>query len=314
MNNEEDKLPKMDKEYLLKKWLSEEELTEEELVAFKKMDDYQLHVDIVDDIKHFKVSNFSTVDDFDALEKRLPPKNVPVRRLQWVTPFLRIASIFVIAFGVYFLFFFNNDIQIQTLASQKTTIELPDSSTVVLNALSEIRYDEKNWDQNRAINLEGEAFFEVAKGAKFDVVTPKGTVSVLGTKFSVKQREDYFEVTCFEGIVKVTHKKDSKKLIAGETFRIVNGVITFDKTVFQKPSWTNNRSSFKAVPFIEVIAELERQYDLRISLDTKESERLFTGGFVHNNLENALKSITEPLDLTYIIETSNQVIIKHSEQ
>ncbi|WP_378182555.1 FecR family protein [Aquimarina sp. SS2-1] len=304
----------MDKEYLLKKWLSEEELTEEEMAIFKEMDDYQLHVDMIQDIQQFKASNFSKVDDFKTLEKRLQPKEVSVRKLPGLTPLLRIASVFVIAFGVYFLFFFNSNLHIQTLAIEKTTIELPDSSIVTLNSLSEIRYSEKNWDQNRKINLDGEAFFEVAKGAKFDVVTSTGTVSVLGTKFNVKQREDYFEVKCFEGVVQVKHQKKTKKLIAGDTYRLLKGVITFDKTTLQKPQWTKNISSFKAVPLREVLKELERQYNIKITIDSKESERLFTGGFIHDNLENALTSITEPLDLMYSLKASNQVIIQRSDQ
>ena len=41
----------------------------------------------------------------------------------------------------------------------------------------------------------------------------------------------------------------------------------------------------------------------------KDTARLFSGGFVHNNLENALMSITEPMNLTFEISSPNQVLI-----
>ena len=44
-------------------------------------------------------------------------------------------------------------------------------------------------------------------------------------------------------------------------------------------------------------AELERQYSIKIVLDEVSPEILFTGGFIHNNMDNALKSVTQPLNL-----------------
>jgi ferric-dicitrate binding protein FerR (iron transport regulator) len=51
-----------------------------------------------------------------------------------------------------------------------------------------------------ALTLE-EAYFQVKKGQTFSVNTTDGVVKVLGTHFNVKQRKNYFEVNCFEGLV-----------------------------------------------------------------------------------------------------------------
>jgi hypothetical protein len=40
---------------------------------------------------------------------------------------------------------------------------------------------------------------------------------------------------------------------------------------------------------------------------------LFTGEFVHNNLENALIAITQPMNMTYELSSSNLVIIHGKE-
>jgi len=40
-----------------------------------------------------------------------------------------------------------------------------------------------------------------------------------------------------------------------------------------------------------------------------DTSRIFTGGFVHTNLEDGLKSITLPLDLAYKIESENKITL-----
>lgn len=303
----------MNKENLVKKWLADE-LTDAEREAFEQLDNFQLHKDILDNAAHFKSSGFSQMDDFDTFSKRLDEVENPVRKMNWVKPLLRIASVFVIGFSLYYFFLFNNVVEVQTLASEKTTIELPDASTVIVNAMSEVRYSKGKWQQKRELELQGEAFFDVAKGSKFSVITSEGIVSVLGTQFNVKQRGSYFEVECFEGIVKVTSQNTSEQLKAGDRYRISNGQASLGKTLYQQPQWTKNVSSFDRIPIFEVIAELERQYNIEVEMDKIQTERLFTGGFVHDNLENALKSITEPLDLDFTIEAKNHVRMYASEK
>jgi ferric-dicitrate binding protein FerR (iron transport regulator) len=222
--------------------------------------------------------------------------------------------VFVVGFTLYYFFLYNKVVEVQTLASEKTTIELPDASTVIVNAMSELRYSKNKWNQKREIALMGEAFFDVAKGSKFNVITSEGIVSVLGTQFNVKQRSGYFEVECFEGIVKVTSQNTSEQLEAGDRFRVSNGQISLGHTSFQKPQWTKNVSSFDRTPIFEVIAELERQFNVEVEIDKKQTERLFTGGFVHDNLENALKSIAEPMGLEYVIESHNHVRLYATEK
>ena len=299
----------MDKEYLIQKWLTDK-LSEQEMEAFEQLDDYSQLIGILENAKYFKASEFSTIDDFETFSLRLEKNKVPVRKLNWLKPFLRIASVFVIGLALSYFFLFNMDIKVQTLAGEKTTIELPDASTVVINALSEISYSKNKWNDKREVKMQGEAFFKVAKGAKFDVVTSEGVVSVVGTQFNVKQRGSYFEVECFEGIVKVTSHNASEQLNAGDRLRISDGSTpSLGKTIYQNPQWTKNVSSFDRVPLAQVIAELERQYDVNVRMENVDADRLFTGGFVHDSLENALKSISEPLDLGYRIESGNSVSI-----
>ena len=303
----------MDKDELIEKWLNDK-LTDAELDAFKQLEDYDLNIAIIENAKYFKASNISTVEDFKRFKEHYDSRKIASKKIYFLNPWFRIASVLVIALGVYFTFFFNNTIEVETLASEKTTIELPDHSLVTLNALSEIEYNKRQWNNKREVHLNGEAYFKVAKGNIFDVVTNDGIVTVVGTQFNVKQRDQYFEVKCFEGKVKVSSKGIDKELEIGDTYQILNGKYLENKTGTSIPEWIENKSVFEAIPFKEVLEEMERQYDIEITFKNINTSRLFTGGFVHNNLENALIAVTKPMNLTYEISSSNLVILHVENQ
>ena len=302
----------MNKDYLIEKWLKDE-LNDEEKEAFKKLDDAHLNQYIVESAQHFKASHFYKVENFESFRTHYKTTKASVKKLNWFSPILKIASIVVIGLGIYFTFFTSTLTHIETFASEKTSIELPDHSKVELNALSSIDFNTKNWDYNRTVKLDGEAYFIVAKGNSFDVITKSGVVTVVGTQFNVKQRENYFEVKCFEGIVKVSSDTITRNLLAGDTYQILNGKFKEGKTLATAPKWKVNMSDFEAIPFKEVLLELERQYNNQVTFDNIDSNRLFTGTFVHNNLENALIAITQPMNLTYKLSSSNLVIINGKE-
>lgn len=298
----------MEKEVLIKKWLNNE-LNDSEKEAFGKLDDFEINHAIVDNAKYFKASNFSEIEDFENFKRNYNSKKKPVRKLQWVNPFLKIASVLVIVFGLYFLFH-NSITQVKTVAGEKITAILPDSSLVLLNALSSIEYKPEKWNEKRSLRLDGEAYFKVAKGKKFDVVTESGVVTVVGTQFNIKQRANFFEVKCFEGKVSVLSDTIERMLHPGQTFRILNQNFSEGIITAATPKWAANMSDFESVPFKEVLAELERQYNIKITNKNVNVDRLFTGGFVHHDIENALISITQPMNMTYELSASNQVIIR----
>ncbi|GAA4900631.1 FecR family protein [Flaviramulus aquimarinus] len=298
----------MNKEHLIKKWLNNE-LTDAEKKAFEDLDDYKLNTNILEAANCFKASNFSNADDFEAFKQQYESNKKPVKKLNWIKPLIRIAAVIVISFGIYFFGFNDSMTSIETLASEKRTVELPDHSKVALNVLTQIAFNKKDWSEDRHVTLNGEAYFIVEKGSKFDVITSTGIVSVVGTQFNVKQRKNYFEVKCFEGVVKVVSNTLTRTLRAGDTFQILNGIFIEHKTIFKEPQWVNAISSFNDVPFTVVIDELERQYNVKITLKNVNTARKFSGGFNHNNLEEALISITKPMGLTYQVSSSNDVVI-----
>ncbi len=296
----------MTREELIKKWL-DHDLNAEELVAFKMLKDYKALTMLDHSVKSYKASEFNTSKNLEALMSTLESK--PSKSINWFSAVMKIAAVLVICFGVYF-YSITRDTTINTLASNKQTITLPDASIAELNALSTLRFNDYSWDEQREVTLNGEAFFKVAKGSRFDVKTTSGIVSVLGTQFNVKQRDDYFEVTCYEGKVGVTFDNNITKLLPGDSFFILDGkFIATEKENQSVPSWLENTSRFKSIPYKEVIAEFERQHNVSVELQNIDASQLFTGSFTHNDIEIALKSITLPLHLTYS-KTDNIITLK----
>ncbi len=303
----------MDKEYLIKKWLIDD-LTEKEFKAFRELDDYAMHVKILEGAQSFKSSEVSEIADFDTFYARVNKDKSSQQKLTWYKPFFKLAALVVVSIGVGSLFFFNNTKNIETQISQKFSIALPDASTVMVNSMSELTFNKNNWKKKREVTLKGEAFFNVVNGSTFDVITESGKVSVLGTQFNVKSRKGYFEVQCFEGLVNVEYQGYAKNLPAGGTFKVINGSVTSSDGIFDKePNWINNISSFKSAPFYQVVKEFERQYAVVFSMQNIDTSRIFTGGFVHTNLEDGLKSITLPLDLKYTIDSESRITIYKSK-
>lgn len=284
----------MNREDLIKKWL-DHNLNAEEKNAFEALDDHADIVKLTESLKGFKAPDYNTIEEFENIKTKLNTQ----KTTSIIKPLLRLAAVLLIGFSVFY-FTSNLDTNITTTIAQQTTIDLPDASTVKLNASSKLSYNKNKWETNREVYLEGEAFFRVAKGSTFDVKTKHGLVQVLGTEFNVKQYDNFFEVTCFEGLVAVTYNNESLNLKPGNRFKVIdNKVITSETEAATKPSWTASESSFESVPLKYVIDELQRQYPITIDNNSINTEQLFTGSFTHNDLDLALKSITLPLNITY---------------
>jgi ferric-dicitrate binding protein FerR (iron transport regulator) len=296
----------MKQEDLISKWL-DNSLNNQELEAFKKLEDYDDLVKLNQNLQAFKADNYDTSKELERVLSSIKSKKQP--STNWIKPVMQVAAILAICFSLYY-YTTTLDTTITTGFAQKTTIELPDESSVSLNAKTILAFNKKSWKNKRNVDLEGEAFFKVAKGSKFNVITKSGKVSVFGTQFNVKQRDQYFEVVCYEGLVGVTYNSQLTKLNAGDSFLIIDGkLIVKEKESKITPSWLNNESQFVSLPYKEVLAEFERQYNVTVVTKNIDVNQLFTGSFSHNNIDIALQSISLPLHLNYS-KNNNTITLK----
>lgn len=294
----------MTREELIQKWL-DHNLNSEEQKAFEQLEDYKDLMQLDKALNAFKSPEFSVDKNYQALRPSLKKES----KQSWYKPLLKVAAVLAICFSVYY-YTTTLDSTFNTEIAQQTTIDLPDTSEVILNANSNLVFNKSSWDDKREVKLNGEAFFKVAKGEKFDVVTDKGIVSVLGTQFNVKYRDNYFEVKCYEGLVGVKTRDNHTELTPGNGLKIIDGkLFANEKEITTQPSWLRGESNFVNTPFKHVITELENYYDIKIVVDKADADRLYTGGFTHKNLDLALKSVTIPLNLSYS-KSGTSIVLK----
>ncbi len=294
-------------ENYLAKWLNNE-LSEAELKEFKNSEEYASYMRILEASSLLEAPEFDAEKAWKDFQDHKKDRSIKVVRLRPYQKLMRIAATVAVLFVISYFYINSLDETISTQYAQRETVILPDASEVILNAGSEITFSEKKWDQQRNIKLEGEAFFKVAKGKKFTVSTDQGTVTVLGTEFNVEQRQGFFEVTCYEGLVSVSYNKQDTKLEAGNSFVAFNGnIIESHDLESNQPSWINDESSFRSIPLKFVLSELERQYNIEVTTKDIDTVQLFTGTFSNTNLNLALESISAPYQIEYTIE-GNKVL------
>ncbi len=296
----------MKENYFLAKWLNNE-ITESELKQYLSDDEVRSYKKIIAATKQLEAPNFNAtkaLENFKLL--RSTPK---VKKLTFTKYMYRVAAILVLTLTAYY-FASNTNTNYTTNLAEKITFELPDNSKVNLNVDSKITYKPKRWNIFRELNLKGEAFFSVTKGKRFTVNTNLGSVSVLGTKFNVVVRDTYFEINCYEGLVSVKYQNQTIKLPAGSSFKVLNSTTKFTAKITEAtPSWIQNKSTFKSMPYKYVIQELERQYNVKVTYNNKYQNNLFTGNFTHANLETALQAISVPFNLKFTIFSDNNVTL-----
>jgi transmembrane sensor len=275
----------MDENYELAKWLNNE-MTESELKAFQNSPHYETFVKIKTFSSELKTVDF---DESTLLQKVLETKKpvskvIPLYQSKW----FKIAAVIILFFGLSVLYKTNTSENQLAANGKTTTFFLPDNSQVQLNSGSDINYKTWNWESNRNLNLNGEAYFKVAKGKKFTVTTSLGKVSVLGTQFNIRARKNRFEVTCYEGRVKVNTSKDEIILTKGNAVFIDNNSFSKENVSVNSPEWTMNEMVFKAETLTNVIEEINRKFDVSIVLKATPSQQLFTGTLPTKNIKTTL--------------------------
>ncbi|NMM49600.1 FecR family protein [Marinigracilibium pacificum] len=208
-----------------------------------------------------------------------------------------------------FLFLYKPVSIYETEYGQISKVSLPDGSVVKLNAKSKVVFNKSNWNENRNIELSGEAFFDVEKGNQFTVNTIIGSVTVLGTEFNVTQLDNYFRVACYEGKVLVKSGDYKKELLPGMVLQINNNKVENSETTERSPAWMSNNSEFVNAPIKVVILTLENQYGVAVDYKLINEELTFTGRFPNNDLNTALQIIAESIGLSYSQE-GERIIFK----
>ena len=149
---------------------------------------------------------------------------------------------------------------------------LPDGTKVWLNAASSITYPTVFAGKERQVDINGEAYFEVAKNERqpFVVRQREITVQVLGTSFDANSYGDAAAgmITLLEGKLRV--KKGTAESLLEPGQQAVLGTVAGGISIHRHPdieavmAWKNDSFGFHDADIRSVMQEVERWYNVQV--------------------------------------------------
>ena len=192
---------------------------------------------------------------------------------------------------------------------QRVNLQLPDGTSVWLNASSEIIYPAYFSGSTREIHLNGEAYFEVEHNASkpFIVHTETFDIKVLGTKFIVEAYKgmEGFTTALMEGSVEVTDRKNKDKsvrLYPAQKVAFRNGELCKSPIDnYDVYRWREGLICFKETRFADLMRQLEKNYGVRILINNEAvKEKVFSGKFrTTDGIDNALRLLQKEGHYTF---------------
>ena len=235
---------------------------------------------------------------------------------------IRIAAILIITLGFNFIIGFNNDnptkenledkstvkqevYELKTQNGERKTFLLADGTTVYLNSDSKLFYPKSFSGKFREVSISGEAYFAVKSNANqpFKVQLGAAEILVTGTEFNIKNRDNRLSVIVTKGSV-ITY---CSKLKSSHSLHKGQMVSYSDNKGFSKPTyvdvnkylaWRSNKFFFEKAQLSEVMAEIERYYNIKVHFSSDSLRRKsITGTFSSGSLEEIFSILSLTLDV-----------------
>lgn len=230
-------------------------------------------------------------------------------RPRWQVPIPAMAAAALLAVGATTWFAIRGDTGLEkpklsprmlaTGVGVRDSLQLPDGSRIVLGPLSSVTIAADYGDRTRAVEIRGDAWFEVVHDSArpFTVRAGSATILDVGTKFAV--RSDTLEgvsVAVTEGSVSlramntpaaqgvILQAGDNGLLDTGGQVVARRGTVTDDDV-----AWLRGRLVFREAPLSEVIASMHRWYGLELRVtDSSLANRHLTASFAGDSPDRVL--------------------------
>jgi len=217
--------------------------------------------------------------------------------------------------------------RVATERAQVGTVYLTDGTRVVLGAESELRFAPSLGSASRDVYLDGNAYFDVKTDPRrpFRVHTAQGVVEVLGTRFGVRaySADSTTTVVVAEGRVRLEQvpadsagdgggsgrsvsERNALVLDPGDLGRVTaRGELEKQRgvAVDRYLAWTERRLVFTDAPLRDIAADLERWYDVDITIsDESLGRRRLSATFGHEPLDAVLDHLAIALGARVVRE------------
>jgi ferric-dicitrate binding protein FerR (iron transport regulator) len=272
-------------------------------------------------------------EEWEKMRSRLAQPNIVVNhnlgRTRWLRYAAALTGLLLLASGWLWTTGYFTTVRYTTAYGETREVTLPDSSVVVLNANSSLRYP-SDWAGNadREVWLDGEAYFSVRKASpsrpdrsrsriKFTVHTPDLNVEVLGTQFTVSKRHTRTLVTLNEGQIRldVPAETQPRRMVMqpGDQVEYLKDRRKLTRKAVRPEvysSWTRNVWILDGMPLSEVTQRMEETYGLKVRIaDRALAAEKMTGVVPANNLNVLLEGLATIFQMQ--VERQDQTIILH---
>lgn len=201
---------------------------------------------------------------------------------------------------------------------EKKQIELPDGTKVMLNSGSYLKYPNRFVGNDRKVEIDGEAFFNVThdKSKPFIIKAEGANIKVLGTSFNVKayKKDELLSVSVKTGKVQVDMHEAMMRLNPNEQVILNKQSGEFSKRIEkidQATAWMKGELYFDKTPIKSVVRELCRIYNCEIILEPgiKFDDYIY-GEHDNKNLKSVLESIQFATGIKYRDENGKIILYK----
>lgn len=203
--------------------------------------------------------------------------------------------------------------EVRCPGGQKAQVFLPDGTSVWLNSGTSLKYDAVRFNQEeRKVELSGEAFFEVTKNPKkkFTVNASGLNVQVLGTSFDVSAYGDdpSVKVSLLTGSVSLflQHSGESLGLLSPNQMAIVDkksmgsNIVPDDAALTSL--WIQNTLRIYGEDILSVSKKLERWYGVKIHIQNPDLKPRYSFVVKTESLRELFQLLNKITPMKYTIE------------
>lgn len=247
-----------------------------------------------------------------------PKKFKPLKNLVRKRAILSTAILFILCMVFYVVELPNSGYTNHRIAGkgQRLTFILPDSSTVILNSGSEIKYS-SDFGKQRAIWLKGEAFFKVTKNinSPFIVHTNDFNVKVLGTEFNVNSNTINQTISLAKGKVNVLLKESKDEINLAPNEELVwnaktKAVIKRNFDVVKILAWKDNILLLDDIKIKDALPIINQFYGVNFVIkDCAIANQHIKGAFKNQTLDEFITSLEFISDVSISKNGQNNIEI-----
>jgi len=294
-------------------------------------------------------------------EEQPVQKRINVKRL--VIQGVSVAAVFCIAFFLGNLFNHHPDVvntekqavyaqvEIKAPLGARSEVKLTDGTEVLLNAGSSIKFGNDFNLKNRNLELEGEAYFKVARNLTLPLIVNAGNINIkaTGTEFNVKAYSDegIIETTLVSGEVEISQKgskdKDGilvlkpnqKAIYAQQSDKLTlqkikeiepkaikpakiktDDLLLSPKTdVEQATAWTKNKLIIRSENLESLCVKLQRKYNVTfVFIDQETKKHRFSGVLLDETLQQVMDVIKLTAPVDYLIDKKTVLLFSKKEE